>query len=188
MLRSFTLPDLSKDCEELNHENVDRVKELLELALAFDPVEWTRNFKPASPNDDLSKRLYIATAHRSAVCIYLARFVPYTSPLLDPNSGSAFISLTGLATEVVYQLSHLTPQDTLFKSISWPLFLAGAEADDQAERDWIMSTLDGLYNVLRWGYLRNAKRVLEAIWTYKADGALCWVTEVRRMGTEMLIA
>lgn len=188
MLQSFTLSNLSDNLEDPDHQSLNSVKALLELALAFDPVEWLRNFRPASPKDDLSKRLHVAAAHRCAVCIYLARFVPYTSPLLDPHSGVAFISLTGLATEIVHHLSHLTPEDTLFKSISWPLFLAGAEADDQVERDWIMSTLDSFYSVLRWGYIRNAKQVLEAIWGYKAAGAACWVTEVRRMGTEMLIA
>jgi hypothetical protein len=188
MLQSFTLPDLANSFEEPDHQCLDKVKEFLELALAFDPGEWLRNFRPASPKDDLNKRLYVAAAHRCAVCIYIARFLPSTSPLLDPDSGVAVISLTGLATEIVYQLSHLTPKDTLFKSISWPLFLAGAEAEDYAQRAWIMSTLDSFYSVLRWGYIKNAKRVLEAIWMYKGEGATCWVTEVKRMGTEMLIA
>jgi hypothetical protein len=188
MVQSIKLPDLANEPEEPNPECLSQIKGLLELALAFDPPEWLRNFKPVSPQDDLSKRLHVAAAHRCAVCIYIARFLPITSPLLDPNSGVAVISLTGLATEIVYQLSHLTPEDTLFKSISWPLFLAGAEAEDQAQKDWISSTLDKFYSVLRWGYARNAKRVLETIWAYKSKGATCWVTEVKRMGTEMLIA
>jgi hypothetical protein len=189
MLQSFTLSELPDDSEQSTPEHHAKLVALLELALSFDPVAWLHNFKPTSPNDDLDKRLHMASAHRSAVCIYLARYIPYTSPLLDPAGGSAVVSLTGLADDIVYHISHVGPGDILFKSISWPLFLAGAESEDVAQRAWIADTLDSFYHVMRWGYIQSAKRVLEAIWGFKEEGVVsCWVTEVKKLGSELLVA
>lgn len=194
MLESFELPD-SPDmpCSPTTHKNIqEQVGNLLKRALDFDPVAWSSNFEPASPFEDIEQRIRIAAAHRSAVCIYLARVLPSTNPLLDPASGTALVSLTALADDVVHHISYLKPGDALFKSICWPLFLAGAESEDPGQREWIMNTLDDLYSLMFWGYLHTSKRVLEAIWKFKdeaGEGAdNCWVEEVKDLANEILIA
>ncbi|CAO2652020.1 Nn.00g003030.m01.CDS01 [Neocucurbitaria sp. VM-36] len=194
MLESFALSDTpDSPCHTSTHYNVqEQVGMLLQRALDFDPIAWSRDFEPASPFEDIEKRIRIAAAHRSAVCIYLARVLPSTNPLLDPASGTALVSLTGLADDVVHHISHLKPGDALFKSICWPLFLAGAESEDPEQREWIMNTLDELYGLMFWGYLHTSKRVLEDIWKSK-DSAIagadnCWVEEVKDLGAEILIA
>ncbi|KAF1962288.1 hypothetical protein CC80DRAFT_462308 [Byssothecium circinans] len=193
MIRSFELPDTRESmAHELASDVQERVGELLVAALAFNPVQWAKDFEPASPLENLEHRMRIASAHRAAVCIYLVRVLPCTNPLLDPSSDTALVSLTGLADEIVFQLSHLKPTDIMFKSISWALFLAGAESEDPAQRAWIMNTMDEWYNLMYWGYIRTVKKILEAIWSCKdkaAEGAdNCWIDEVREMGYDMLIA
>jgi hypothetical protein len=193
MLESFDLEDTrTSSSDELAADVQEGVAVLLRAALAFDPIEWSRNFEPASLSENLEHRMRIASAHRAAVCIYLARVLPSTNPLLDPSSPSALVSLTGLADEIVHHISYLKPGDTLFKSISWPLFLAGAESEDPTQRAWIMNTLDDFYSMLYWGYIRTVKKVLETIWSCKdkaAEGSdNCWVDEVKIMGTDLLIA
>ncbi|KAH8722672.1 fungal-specific transcription factor domain-containing protein [Phaeosphaeriaceae sp. PMI808] len=193
MLESFALPNKTVACTDEAYGKIqDQIGDLLHRALAFDPVAWSCDFEPAFPNEDIKQRIHIAAAHRSAVCIYLARVLPSSNPLLDPLSGTAIVNLTALANDVVHHISHLKPGDALFKSSCWPLFLAGAESRDPAQREWIMNTLDDLYATMSWGYLRTSKRVLEAIWTYLdqiTDGSEnCWVEEVKQFGTEILIA
>ncbi|KAF2272514.1 uncharacterized protein EI97DRAFT_385719 [Westerdykella ornata] len=188
MLGSFNLSDSIDSEESLTVQHELKLKELIEMTLSFDPAAWLQQFKPASPFEDLSKRFHIVSALRSAVCIYLVRFIPITNPLLDPSGGTAVVSLTGLANDVVQHLSQLSPSDTLYKSITWPLFLAGAESEDPDERAWIMGSLDTFYAQMHWGYVHTVKRVLEAVWRFKEEGALCWVTEVKKMGGEILIA
>jgi len=185
MIESSTLPSKTV-CMQ------DSIGVLLRRALAFDPISWSTTFSPASPHEDITQRIRIAAAHRSAVCIYLARVLPSTHPLLDPSSSQAIVSLTALADDVVHQISHLRPGDALFKSICWPLFLAGAESRDPRQREWIMDTLDELYGVMYWGYLRMSKRVLEDIWKY-VDGVggeegNCWVEGIGGLGGDILIA
>lgn len=194
MIESFALPDSHyAPCNTGVHNNIqEQVGMLLQRALDFDPVAWSRDFEPASPFEDIQQRIRIAAAHRSAVCIYLARVLPSTNPLVDPTSETALVSLTGLADDVVHHISHLKPGDALFKSICWPLFLAGAESEDAAQREWIMNTLDELYGLMFWGYLHTSKRVLEEIWKFKdiavAGADNCWVEEVKHLGNEILIA
>ena len=193
MLDSFKLEDTRQWLSDhIDIEVQDRVGVLLKAALKFDPVEWSLTFQPASPSENLEHRMHIAAAHRAAVCIYLTRGFPYSNPLLDPSSGSALISLTGLANEIISHISYLKPGDTLFKSISWPLFLAGAECEDPAGRDWIMNSLDELYNQMYWGYLHTAKKGLETIWRCKDKKAAgvdnCWIYDLKDLGHEILIA
>ncbi|CAI6332751.1 unnamed protein product [Periconia digitata] len=193
MIQSSELQDLRDPLSnEIANKVHDQIGNLILATLNFDPTQWSINFEPTSPAEDLEQRKRIASAHRAAVCIYLARFLPSTDPLLDPSSDSGLVSLTALADEVVHHLSYLQPGDTLFKSISWALFLAGAESEDPAQRMWIMDRLDAFYNVMFWGYIRTVKKVLETIWTIK-DHAVegsesCWVSEVKVLGQEILIA
>jgi hypothetical protein len=193
MLESFALPNKTVSCTDEVYDNIqEQIGNLLHRALGFDPVAWSKDFEPATPYEDIEQRIRIAAAHRSAVCIYLARVLPSTNPLIDPSSGTAIVNLTELANDVVHQISHLKPGDALFKSICWPLFLAGAESRDPTQREWIMDTLDALYSTMFWGYLHTSKRVLEQIWKYldqAADGEEnCWVEEVKDFGNEILIA
>ncbi|KAF2126747.1 hypothetical protein P153DRAFT_377715 [Dothidotthia symphoricarpi CBS 119687] len=190
MIESFGLP--STRHSPSNNSVQEQVGILLQRTLAFDPVAWSCDFEHASPLEDVQQRICIASAHRSAVCIYLARVLPCTNPLLDPMSGAALVSLTGLSNDVIYHISHLKPGDVLYKSICWPLFLAGAESEDPIQREWIMDTLDHLYSMMYWGYIHTVKRVLEAIWLCKdraeAGADNIWVEEVKEFGSELLIA
>lgn len=194
MLESFALPWANKGSSSTAIEKSfeERLGSLIQRALDFDPISWSKDFKPASPFEDIQKRIHVAAALRSAVCIYLARVLPPRNPLLDPSSSVALVNMNALADDIVHQISHLKPSDPLFKSICWPLFLAGAESDNPNHREWIMNRLDQLYGLMYWGYLHTCKRVLEAIWKYKAgvpDGAdNCWVEEVKHLGNEVLIA
>ena len=192
MLNSFAMPDTREVVsDKITTEEQERLRALLQQALSFDPLEWTMNFPPASPQEDLDKRSWIAAAHRSAVCIYIARVVPVTNPLLDVSSGSAIIDLQALADDVVENISRLQPSDPLFKSSSWPLFLAGAESENHLQRSWIMNALDDLYQVTYWGYICTVKQVLQAIWAFKArqtNPEDCWVDKVKALGSDVLIA
>ncbi|KAL5115640.1 hypothetical protein ACEQ8H_006439 [Pleosporales sp. CAS-2024a] len=193
MLESFALPDTTVSYTEQVYDNIqEQIGKLLYRALDFDPLAWSKNFEPATPHEDINQRVHIAAAHRSAVCIYLARVLPSSNPIIDPTSGTAIVNLIDLANDVVHHISHLKPGDALFKSICWPLFLAGAESRDPLQREWIMNTLDALYGTMFWGYLHTSKKVLQRIWKYldeAADGEEnCWVDEVKDFGNEILIA
>ncbi|KAE8866913.1 hypothetical protein PTNB73_05007 [Pyrenophora teres f. teres] len=192
MLESFALPDAQGSPSSAPINIDEQVAMLLQRALDFQPELWSREFQRAAPFDNIGQRFRIASAHRSAVCIYLARVLPSTNPLLDPASGSAIVNLTSLANDVVEHISYLKPGDALFKSVCWPLFLAGAESEDPSQREWIMNTLDELYGQMFWGYLHTSKRVLEEIWRFKDEAGVgapnCWVEEVKDFGNEILIA
>ncbi|KAF2818678.1 hypothetical protein CC86DRAFT_308860 [Ophiobolus disseminans] len=193
MIESFALPSRTVSCtDEIYWSIEEKIGILLHRALDFDPIAWSCEFEPASPLEDIEQRIRIAAAHRSAVCIYLARVLPSSNPLIDPASDSAIVNLTALADDVVHQISYLKPGDALFKSICWPLFMAGAESRDATQREWIMNTLDKLYGIMFWGYLHTSKRVLEAIWRYIDQGKdgeeNCWVEEVKEFGSDILIA
>lgn len=193
MLESFALPPRSVPYTDEMYQHIqDQTEIFLRRALAFDPVAWSCELEPASPFEDINQRIRIAAAHRSAVCIYLARALSTENPLLDPTSDTAIVNLPALSADIVHHISYLKPGDALFKSICWPLFLAGAESRNNDHRQWIMDKLDELYEIMFWGYLHTSKRVLETIWKYidavEAVGEKCWVDQILGLGNEVLIA
>lgn len=193
MLESCDLPDKTVSCTDEVYNNIEeQIGKLLRRALDFEPFAWSSEFMPASPCEDMNQRIHIAAAHRAAVCIYLARSLPSTHPLINPKSSSAIVDLTALANTVVQQISYLKFSDALFKSICWPLFLAGTESRDPSQRDWIVNTLDALYSTMFCGYLHTSTRLLKAIWKYHDQAAEgdeeCWVKEVKDFASEILIA
>ena len=194
MLQSLEIPGAHEPVSPAEITVIEeRVKEQLEAAMSFDPVSWAcTSFHPASPHENLEKRIRMASAHRAAVCLFVARVLPNNSALLDPSSPTMFIYPAALATEIVYQLSDVNPGDAVFKSISWALFLAGAESEIPTERAWIVQKLYTLWRELYWGYVRTVMEVLQYIWSFKDREArgvdVCWVDEIKRLGTELLIA
>ena len=193
MLQSFGTPDAHENRSPTEIINIEsRVRALLEAALSFNPETWASTLQPTFTGEDLAGRIRIATAHRAAVCLYIARVLPNSSSLLHPLSPTVLIWPAALATEIVDQLRHINPGDPVFKSISWALFLAGCESEIPEERVWIMEKLYELWKSMCWGYMRTAIEVLKVIWRFKDGSAkgweVCWVDEIKRMEMELLIA
>lgn len=195
MLKSSELSEILNDtpvfAQELSSLE-QQVKLLVRSAQKFDPFAWASSFQLTSPYEEVMKRMHMASAHRSAVCLYVVRVLPDSSPLIRQSSTSAIVDIPGLVSDIIHHLSFIHLGDALFKSTCWPMFLAGVECEKLEDREWIKARLDALWDTLLWGYVRTAKEVLEVIWNCKDRAAIaqtpCWVDEVRKLGADLLIA
>lgn len=192
MLRSFEQPESEPGTALIeDSSNTRDIDSLLCATLSFDCQEWLTQFEPMSPFDDLTKRFHIASAHKSAVCLFLLR-ARASSSCSRSWDGVQLVDIHFHVENIIQHISQITPDDATFQSTCWPAFLAGAEAETMAQRQWVCDRMNALWEYMHWGYIRTAQEVLDIIWRSKDEsvdgGSQGWVETVRKTGVKYLIA
>ncbi|KAK4934464.1 hypothetical protein LTR10_024278 [Elasticomyces elasticus] len=167
---------------------------LLSTAQNFNPLAWAMNVQPHSPATDLQHRTHIASAHQAGVCIYLSRVLlslDSTAPI--PND------LELLVRDVIIQLSLIPKSHALFKSTTWPAFIAGAETNVRDRQEWVVKRFEELWEVEPWGLIPGALGELKKMWSSRMtvtgkfviqDGKQhhgSWIEDLRGRGVDWLI-
>ncbi|RDW66967.1 hypothetical protein BP5796_09716 [Coleophoma crateriformis] len=167
----------------------ERTEALLWTTQSFDPLSWATELQKISPQYDLDSRIHIASAHKAAVCIYISRILLSFSP----NSES-YENFEPLVSDIILHLSFISQEDPLYKSITWPTFVAGAETRDPERQAWAMTRLHQLWGILLWGYTRNIMGVLAGVWEKRVtpvgpgSSALDWIQDLMTLEFDCLIA
>lgn len=136
---------------------LQRGLELMNKVNSFNLSAWAAGVQGLALQNDFRSRLHVASAHRSAICLYINRAV----------SSGALLDETGvkiLVTDIIDHLSHIRPGNHLLKSTSWPTFIAGIEARDSKHQRWAVEHLSALWGMLPWGYIHTAMEMLAMTW------------------------
>ncbi|KAK2882619.1 hypothetical protein FQN49_000158 [Arthroderma sp. PD_2] len=156
---------------------------LIKRAESFDIHAWAASVQGISSHNDFESRVHVASAHKSAVCLYIHRAVPSAS-LLDTSSIKATVD------NIIWHLSFILPGNLLLKGTSWPTFIAGAESHDPSQQAWVVERLHALWEMLPWGYVHTAIEMLKTIWaadnsaTEATDG---WLQRLKALGNEWIV-
>lgn len=157
-------------------QDLDHARRLLQQALTFDIPSWSAGYKEllTKANRNSSKTLnfhlekhleakkHVASAHRSAGCLYIMHVIP--SLALEDSSFS--VSVDDLVADAIHHLSSIDKSDPHFKGTTWPTFMAGLHVRDKARRQWVRNHLDSVWEICPWGYILTAKQLLEDSWKY----------------------
>ncbi|KAL1836256.1 hypothetical protein VTJ49DRAFT_5387 [Mycothermus thermophilus] len=173
-------------------DRVEQAQSLLLHGRSFDVVSWVRNIRGLSDRDDLDVRVSVASAHRAAACLYVLLAVPEAAegPSLPP------LTVDGLVREVLKHLAAVPVNHVHLKGTIWPTFVAGAQADNPAQRAWCAGRMRALGSLnpwaCPWGYIRTAARVMEQLWEARDTAAAGgmkpnWLMEAKRMRDKCLI-
>lgn len=178
------LRSISPDATGNNSSN-----QLLQAAHCFDPFVWAASIQKSSPRGDTDQRAHLASAYKAALLIHLERALQASSSqLLGVGNNHE-----ELVEDVVHHISMLDSKDELFKSASWPIFIAGAETRDLAKREWAVARLRDLWDLMPFGNVRSAIELLEMIWEKTDDaadqvnGSVNWVEEMKLLKVDWLI-
>lgn len=188
---------LQSDPQPSPESKQHQVAVLLVSAQAFDVHKWATQVQLHSPATDFLPRMHVAAAICCAVCIYLIRVYLSLSPNSEPPE-----DLELLVEDALHHLSYIDDTSALFKATPWAAFVAGAETNVPARQEWVARRFLELWEVQRWGNIREALGVLETIWREKReqvlmddrkDGVKClktdgnWIRGLRGKGVYWLI-
>lgn len=159
---------------------------LAHRAESFDIAGWARLVQGVSPHDDFESRVHVASAHKSAIRLYIHRAVP-SARLLAAGD------VEGLVCDIVHHLSLIDVDDNLIKGTSWPTFIAGAESVDPGRRAWAAERLLMLWRLMPWGYISTALETLQVIWGMNglpdnSEGSpVGWLQKLKNLGIEYIV-
>ncbi|EHK50284.1 uncharacterized protein TrAtP1_007354 [Trichoderma atroviride] len=159
---------------------------LIDEALAFDIPAWADKLRQNPQVQDIESRIHIASAHRSAVCLYILQALPLVRAVRP-------VDTEFLVGDILGNLGQISVDDPYYKATSWPTFIAGAETRDTEKRTWAMKRLLGIWETCPWGYLFTAIELLKAAWelqdTRGSNGEISsnWLQGLKERGFEYLI-
>ncbi|GAO16787.1 hypothetical protein UVI_02057670 [Ustilaginoidea virens] len=170
-------------CIDWNLSAADQALALIDQALAFDIPAWADRLRQMPNITDIESRIHIASAHRSAVCLYILQALPL-SRAVRPVDTSFLVS------DILGHLGQISEQDPYFKATSWPTFIAGAETRDSEKRSWAMTRILAIWKICSWGYIFTAIEMLRATWQMqdsRPDSAVNWLQDLKDRGFDYLI-
>jgi hypothetical protein len=163
----------------------DEALALIDQALCFDIDGWAAQLQQIPSVTDIESRVHIASAHRSAACLYILQALPLVRSVRPVDTDF-------LVDDILAHLAAIDPEDPYFKATSWPTFIAGAETRDAEKRTWALQRLMTIWNRVRWGYIFTAIEMLKATWAMQdtgrgASGGVNWLQDLKGMGFDSLI-
>lgn len=171
-------------CTDWTLSAADKALMLIDEALEFDIPAWATQLQQASNATDVESRIHVASAHRSAVCLYILQALPLARAVRA-------VDTQFMVDDILSHLSQISEEDPYFKASSWPTFIAGAETRDAEKRTWTMTRLMEIWTVCPWGYVFTAIEMLKATWQMQdarpEDEETNWLRDLKAMGFENLI-
>lgn len=169
----------------------DEALVLIDQALEFDIPAWAKQLQRVSNVSDIESRMHVASAHRSAACLYILQALPLARAVRP-------VDTTLLVNDILSHLGHVSESDPFFKATSWPTFIAGAETRNSEKRAWALARLLDIWRICPWGYIFSAIEMLKVSWemqdtgsagsqTDGAEGGINWLQGLKSMGFENLI-
>ncbi|KAL6872796.1 fungal-specific transcription factor domain-containing protein [Trichoderma novae-zelandiae] len=174
-------------CTDWSLTAADEALALIDEALAFDIPAWADKLRQNPRVQDIQSRIHIASAHRSAACLYILQALPLARAVRP-------VDTEFLVGDILGNLGQISIEDPYYKATSWPTFIAGAETRDAEKRTWAMKRLLGIWETCPWGYLFTAIELLKAAWemqdaNHGSDGeaGINWLQGLKSMGFDALI-
>ncbi|KKO98116.1 hypothetical protein THAR02_09778 [Trichoderma harzianum] len=173
-------------CTDWSLSAADEALALIDEALAFDIPAWADKLRQNPRVQDIDSRIHIASAHRSAACLYILQALPLVRAVRP-------VDTEFLVGDILGHLGQISVDDPYYKATSWPTFIAGAETRDAEKRTWAMKRLLGIWETCPWGYLFTAIELLKAAWELQDanpgsdESGVNWLQGLKGMGIDALI-
>ena len=173
-------------CTDWSLPAADEALALIDQALNFDILAWAEQLQRVPHVTDIESRVHVASAHRSAVCLYILQALPLVRSLRP-------VDVDFLVDDILQHLSAVGDGDPYFKATSWPTFIAGAETRDAEKRTWTLKRLLAIWEACGWGYIFTAIEMLKATWQLQdagspgSAGEVNWLQDLKGLGFDFLI-
>lgn len=136
----------------------EEINSLVECFASFDIPGWAYSFLKVpwceSCPTDSSVKVHVGEAQKMAYCIFTIRVA---------NVSNQADRIDHYISQMIKHLSLVPPEEPLYKTTSWPTFIAGLESNNQDVLDWSLSRLRLMRRLLPWGYIERVVRILKTV-------------------------
>lgn len=131
---------------------VSQAIELKRLVEQWEPPQWFE--PPEDPTSEVQHSIQTAHAYRWATLLYLHQAVPEMPS--EPTSE--------LAKRVLILLATVPPSSRTIVIQKFPLLAAGSEAEQEEDREWVLSRWMSIQSRLMLGSVDKCMEVIQEVW------------------------
>ncbi|GFF50365.1 C6 transcription factor [Aspergillus udagawae] len=162
---------------------VQEVRNMLDSTQSFDCHTWVSGLpQPHSLTQPLGMLDEVAQSYKFGALIYGRR-------VLDALTGDTS-SQHDLVCDLIRAIDALRSNDSLFKCILWPLFVAGLESQHEAQRRFVTSCLDKFWFETKCLNVVNAGIILRRFWKREDSGDISssqWIFNIGQVEGDWLL-
>nr|XP_036578708.1 C6 finger domain-containing protein Acr-2 [Colletotrichum truncatum]KAF6786041.1 C6 finger domain-containing protein Acr-2 [Colletotrichum truncatum] len=141
----------------MDPEQLETTTKICKTLFEFSPLAWAEDF-PAQEHHE--SRYHLAHAYKAAVEVYASHVIG-ALPGQHYLSGSFVLETIQLA---ILHMLKIAPTDFHIKSLVWPAFVLGAEAQNPELREMVRTIFQRIWVSSCCYNARNAVEILESIW------------------------
>lgn len=155
----------------------------LEIIRGFDCHVWASSLQQSrtSSSQETTSLFKLSQAYKIGSLIYGQR-------VLDVLTGET-TAQDQLVSALLGVIDSLKDDQFMFKCILWPIFVAGLESHGQAQRDFLVSSLEKFWVLTKCLNAVNAAKILQDYWQQKdASGEIDsqWIFNIGNLGRDWL--
>ncbi|KAJ5162713.1 uncharacterized protein N7500_004543 [Penicillium coprophilum] len=156
---------------------------MLELIQKFDCYAWTlslqRSKQPST--DEISNLCKLSQTFKTGALIYGRRVLDALTETITEQDD--------LVSELLGLIASLKDDDALFKCVLWAIFVAGLECRSQAQKDFLVESLEKFWTDTSCSNVMTAAKILKDYWDQE-DGletSSRWIFDIGRLGRDCLL-
>ncbi|KAG0127342.1 hypothetical protein HOY82DRAFT_523532 [Tuber indicum] len=161
------------------------IQTLLSRIANFNPQDWVNRRLPSLNQNAAGTSIPRLDARElyHHVCAYKCAVHIFALQVLTPSSSPVVRKTDELVDEIITHIASFEPGSVFFKGVVWPIFLAGAAATSEYQREFVRVTLKNIWKLLPQFNIKSAGVLLEAMWR-DAEGD--WRERLARTGSDYL--
>lgn len=181
VLRSFSVyRDILTSPEPIDEivsdSYIQQAGSVLESTKEFDCYAWASSL-PQSYSQDTQKLYTLAQSYKIGSLIYGRR-------VFDALANKT-TSRDDLVRELIGTIDALKADEALFKCMLWPMFVAGLEAQEKTQRDFVIGSLDKFWFETKCVNVVNAGNILRKFW--KQNCQTSWIFNIGQLERDWLL-
>ncbi|KAF9891464.1 hypothetical protein FE257_003930 [Aspergillus nanangensis] len=143
-------------------EHVQNTRMMLELTVKFDCFEWASDFVQSRRCStlEIQKLSLLSNAYKNATILYGTRILRGFKTQSETAAPESQALVSGLL-DAIESLKH---DETLFKCLLWPTFIAGLECHTEVDKTLVVTTLKMLWNLTCCLNVIGASNILHEYW------------------------
>jgi hypothetical protein len=187
-----TQRDAIADSKNINdydvRQQIQNITGVVESIESFDCYEWATALprRQVPSQQEITNLCSLASSYKLGALLYGRR-------VLDARTGKES-SQTELVCELIMAIGSLQNDDTLFKCILWPIFVAGLECQWKTQRQFLAQCLERFWHLTLCFNVINGSEILNTYWQEKdqrsqssTPSSSQWIFNMGRLGQDWLL-
>ncbi|CEN60997.1 hypothetical protein ASPCAL07667 [Aspergillus calidoustus] len=133
---------------------------MLELTETFDSLKWASQFHTSSTSSTTeTTNLYLLSqAYKTAALLYGRQVLASTGTHLETRETQTLLS------QLLGTIDALKGEDTFFKCLLWPTFVAGLHCLERGQQDYVTDSLRSVWDLTKCLNVISAADILRKYW------------------------